>query len=63
MDPARGLAAPRQAICDLVNEVFDFRAAAAVALGPIKVRGEYTYYDVNHVDDAYLLSVGVTYQF
>ena len=35
MDPARGLETPRQAIRDLVNEVFDFRAAAAVALGSV----------------------------
>jgi phospholipid transport system substrate-binding protein len=35
VDPARGLAAPRQAVRELVNEVFDFRAAAAVALGPM----------------------------
>jgi len=33
--PAHGLEAPRQAIRDLVNEVFDFRAAAAVALGSV----------------------------
>jgi OOP family OmpA-OmpF porin len=45
------------------DEVGAYGAGAAVALGPIKVRGEYTYYDVNHVDDAYLLSVGLTYQF
>ena len=45
------------------DEVGAYGAGAAVGLGPIKVRGEYTYYDVNHVDDAYLLSVGVTYQF
>jgi phospholipid transport system substrate-binding protein len=35
MDPAHGLETPRQAIRDLVNEVFDFRAAAAVALGSV----------------------------
>jgi phospholipid transport system substrate-binding protein len=35
VDPARGLQTPRQAIRDLVNEVFDFRAAAAVALGSV----------------------------
>ena len=35
VDPAHGLETPRQAIRDLVNEVFDFRAAAAVALGPV----------------------------
>ena len=34
-DPARGFEAPRQAIRDLVNEAFDFRSAAAVALGPV----------------------------
>jgi hypothetical protein len=45
------------------DEVGAYGAGAAIGIGPIKVRGEYTYYDVNHVDDAYLLSVGVTYQF
>ena len=35
MPPAHGLEAPRQAIRDLVNDVFDFRAAAAVALGSV----------------------------
>jgi phospholipid transport system substrate-binding protein len=35
VDPAHGLTIPRQAIRDLVNEVFDFRAAAAVALGSV----------------------------
>jgi phospholipid transport system substrate-binding protein len=33
-DPAQGLEAPRQAIRDLTNEVFDFREAARAALGP-----------------------------
>lgn len=35
VDPVRGLEAPRQAIRNLVNEAFDFRAAAAVALGSV----------------------------
>jgi phospholipid transport system substrate-binding protein len=35
VDPAHGLEAPRQAIRSLVHEVFDFRAAAAVALGSV----------------------------
>jgi len=35
VDPAHGLDAPRQAVRDLVNEVFDFRAAAAVSLGSV----------------------------
>jgi phospholipid transport system substrate-binding protein len=35
VDPANGLETPRQAIRDLVNELFDFRAAAAVALGSV----------------------------
>ena len=35
VDPADGLEAPRQAIRSLVHEVFDFRAAAAVALGSV----------------------------
>jgi phospholipid transport system substrate-binding protein len=35
VDPAHGLETPRQAVRDLVNEVFDFRAAAAVSLGSV----------------------------
>lgn len=35
VDPVRGIEAPRQAVRDLVNDVFDFRAAAAVALGSV----------------------------
>ena len=35
VDPAHGLETPRQAIRDLVNEVFDFRAAASIALGSV----------------------------
>ena len=34
MDPTRGLEEPRQAIRELVNDVIEFRAAAALALGP-----------------------------
>jgi phospholipid transport system substrate-binding protein len=34
-DPANGLETPRQAVRDLANDLFDFRAAAAVALGPV----------------------------
>ncbi len=34
VNPARGLEAPRQAVRDLFSVVFDFREAAAVALGP-----------------------------
>ncbi|MBF8257124.1 MAG: putative ABC transporter, auxiliary component, ATP-dependent toluene efflux transporter [Anaerolineales bacterium] len=35
VDPAHGLETPRQAIRALTNDVFDFRAAAAVALGSV----------------------------
>jgi phospholipid transport system substrate-binding protein len=35
VDRAQGFETPRQAIRDLVNELFDFRAAAAVALGSV----------------------------
>jgi phospholipid transport system substrate-binding protein len=35
VDPERGLDEPRQAILSLVNEVFDFQGAAALALGPV----------------------------
>src|SRR5712692_11472594 len=34
VDPMRGLDEPRQAVRDLVNDVIEFRAAAALALGP-----------------------------
>ena len=34
-DPARDLESPRRAIRGLVAEVFDFREAAAIALGPV----------------------------
>lgn len=34
VDPGRGLEEPRQAIRELVNEVIEFREAAALALGP-----------------------------
>jgi phospholipid transport system substrate-binding protein len=35
VDPLRGLEEPRQAIRELVNDVIEFRAAAALALGPL----------------------------
>jgi phospholipid transport system substrate-binding protein len=35
VDPERGLDEPRQAVLSLVNEVFDFQGAAALALGPV----------------------------
>jgi len=35
VDPMRGLEEPRQAIRELVNDVIEFRAAAALALGPV----------------------------
>jgi len=35
VDPAHGLETPRQDIRELVNELFDFRAAAGVALGSV----------------------------
>lgn len=35
VDQARGLGTPRQAIRDLVNDVFDFQTAAALALGSV----------------------------
>lgn len=40
-------------------------AGVGVAFGfdRFKIRGEYTYYDVNDVDDSYMLSAGLTYQF
>jgi hypothetical protein len=45
------------------DEVGAYGAGVAFAIDKFKIRGEYTYYDVNHVDDAYMLSAGVTYQF
>ena len=35
VDLTQGLEKPRRAIRDLVDETFDFRAAASVALGPM----------------------------
>jgi phospholipid transport system substrate-binding protein len=35
LDPERGLAEPRQAIRDLVNEMFEFRGAGALVLGSV----------------------------
>jgi len=35
VDPMRGREEPRQAIRELVNDVIEFRAAAALALGPV----------------------------
>src|SRR5947199_87051 len=35
VDPERGLEEPRQAIRDLVNEVFEFRGAGALVLGSV----------------------------
>ena len=35
VDPERGLGEPRQAIRDLVNEVFEFRGAGALVLGSV----------------------------
>ena len=40
-----------------------FGVGAAVGLGGLKIRAEYTYYDVQDVDDVYMFSAGVTYQF
>ena len=38
-------------------------AGVAFGFDSFKIRGEYTYYDVNNIDDVYMLSVGLTYQF
>src|SRR6266852_3806233 len=35
VDPVRGLDEPRQAVRELVNDVIEFRAASALALGPV----------------------------
>ena len=35
VDPTRGLDEPRQAVRELVNDVIEFRAASALALGPV----------------------------
>ena len=35
VDPMRGLDEPRQAVRELVNDVIEFRAASALALGPV----------------------------
>jgi len=46
------------------DEKAAYGVGAAFGLGGIKVRAEYTEYDVsNGIDDLYMASVGVTYQF
>jgi hypothetical protein len=45
------------------DEVGAYGAGVAFAIDRFKIRGEYTYYDVSDVDDVYMLSAGVTYQF
>jgi hypothetical protein len=46
------------------DEKAAYGVGAAVGLGGIKVRAEYTAYDVsNGLDDLYMYSVGLTYQF
>ncbi len=46
------------------DEKAAYGVGAAVGLGGIKVRAEYTEYDVsNGLDDLYMVSVGLTYQF
>jgi len=46
------------------DEKAAYGVGAAFGLGGIKIRAEYTEYDVsNNVDDLYMASVGVTYQF
>jgi hypothetical protein len=46
------------------DEKAAYGVGAAVGLGGIKVRAEYTAYDVSdNIDDLYMVSVGLTYQF
>ena len=45
------------------DEVGAYGVGAAVGLGALKIRAEYTMYDVNNIDDLYLISAGVTYHF
>ncbi len=45
------------------DESAAYGVGAAVGLGGLKVRAEYTYYDVEDVDDVYMISAGVTYHF
>lgn len=46
------------------DEKAAYGVGAAFGLGGIKIRAEYTAYDVsNGIDDLYMASVGVTYQF
>ena len=45
------------------DEVGAYGVGAAVGLGALKIRAEYTMYDVNNIDDLYMISAGVTYHF
>jgi len=45
------------------DEVGAYGVGAAVGLGALKVRAEYTMYDVSNIDDLYMVSAGVTYSF
>ena len=45
------------------DQVGAYGVGAAVGLGGLKVRAEYTMYDVSNIDDLYMISAGVTYSF
>ncbi len=45
------------------DQVGAYGVGAAFGFGNLKVRTEYTTYDVSNIDDLYMLSAGLTYQF
>jgi OOP family OmpA-OmpF porin len=45
------------------DEVGAYGVGAAVGFGGLKVRAEFTLYDVDNIDDLYMVSAGVTYHF
>ena len=45
------------------DEVGAYGVGAAVGLGGVKVRAEFTMYDVSNIDELYMISAGVTYHF
>ncbi len=45
------------------DEVGAYGVGAALGFGSFKVRAEYTMYDVSNINDLYMVSAGLTYQF
>ena len=45
------------------DQVGAYGVGAALGFGSFKVRAEYTMYDVSNINDLYMVSAGLTYQF